>query len=135
MNNIDLTKAFIDRINTHDVNGLIQMMSEDHTFIDSIGSVVHGRKELERAWTGYFRLFPDYKITVKDIFGEGNKVAVFGTAAATYSPSGHLYPDHHWEIPAAWEAQVHNRLISHWAIFADNYKTVQMIQGLDPKPS
>lgn len=133
MSNIDRVRQFIDRINAHDVQGLTALMTDDHIFVDSIGSSVQGRREMERAWTGYFRLFPDYRIQAHDLFEDGDRVAIFGTASATYSPSGHLFPDHHWEVPAAWKAEMRGDLIARWSVFSDNYKTVQMIKGIEPQ--
>ena len=34
----DTVLAFIDRINAHDVEGLAELMSDDHTFIDAHGN-------------------------------------------------------------------------------------------------
>ena len=121
---------FIERMNAHDVDGLCALMTNDHTFVDSIGSTIHGRGEMHRAWTGYFRLFPDYKIVSEDLLQTGNTIAVFGRASATYSPSGHMYKDHHWEVPAAWKAVIKDNLIAEWHVYADNYKTVRMIKGV-----
>lgn len=127
---MDLIHQFIDRINAHDVDGLCALMTPDHTFVDSIGSTIHGREELHRAWAGYFKLFPDYRIVTEDLLQTGNSVAVFGRASATYSPSGRMYKDHHWEVPAAWKAVILDGLIAEWHVYADNYKTVKMIKGI-----
>jgi hypothetical protein len=39
MTPLQVTKAFIERINAHDVEGLYELMSEDHVFINSDGFV------------------------------------------------------------------------------------------------
>ncbi len=62
--------AFIDRINAHDVEGLAELMSDDHTFIDAHGNEVVGREKMSAGWRGYFEWFPDYYIEVNDVFEE-----------------------------------------------------------------
>jgi len=42
----EIVLAFIDRINAHDVEGLAELMSDDHTFIDAHGNQVNGRKKI-----------------------------------------------------------------------------------------
>ncbi len=126
---MDLIYQFIERINAHDVDGLCALMTQDHLFVDSIGSTIHGRDEMHRAWAGYFKLFPDYKVTVDEILHSGMSAAVFGKASATYSPSGHMYKDHFWEVPAAWKAVIRDDLVAEWRVYADNYKTVKMIKS------
>ena len=64
----DTVLAFIDRINAHDVEGLAELMSDDHTFIDAHGNQVSGREKMIAGWRGYFEWFPNYRIEVTDIF-------------------------------------------------------------------
>ena len=33
---------------------------------------------------GYFKLFPDYKIEIIDVYYNGNKMAAFGFASGTF---------------------------------------------------
>jgi len=33
----DIAFAFFDRINGHDVGGLVALMTEDHRFVDALG--------------------------------------------------------------------------------------------------
>ena len=52
-------------INAHDQKGIVFLCTDDHVFIDSLGSQMSGRERLEQAWTGYFSLFPDYRFDVE----------------------------------------------------------------------
>src|SRR6266852_4072924 len=61
---------FIDRINAHDVEGLAELMSDDHIFIDAHGNEVVGREKMSAGWRGYFEWFPDYHIEVNEVFEE-----------------------------------------------------------------
>src|SRR5437762_13773273 len=72
--------AFIDRINAHDVDGLAQLMTDDHRFIDAQGNEVVGRETMTAGWRGYFNLFPVYSIEVNEILEQGETFAMFGFA-------------------------------------------------------
>ena len=60
--------AFVDAINAHNLDRLGELMTDDHTFVDSYGNEVAGRAEMLTGWRGYFEWFPDYQIEVNDIF-------------------------------------------------------------------
>ena len=51
---------------------------------------------------------------------DGNVVAMFGSAQGTYSGKGNLLAEAHWEIPAAWKAEVRNERVSEWRVYADS---------------
>jgi len=55
---VDVALAFVDRINCHDVGGLVALMTEDHLFVDGLGQVVRGREQMEKGWLRYFSWFP-----------------------------------------------------------------------------
>ena len=63
----EVTRAFIEKINAHTLDGLYELMTEDHTFVDGGGDVTKGRKAMRDAWQGYFSMMPDYLITVEYI--------------------------------------------------------------------
>jgi ketosteroid isomerase-like protein len=46
---LELVRAFVGRINAHDVDGLAALMTEDHRFIDSLGQIVRGREAVRAA--------------------------------------------------------------------------------------
>ncbi len=49
----DTIRAFIDRINAHDVAGLAELMSDNHTFIDAHGNEVTGKEKMTAGWRAY----------------------------------------------------------------------------------
>jgi ketosteroid isomerase-like protein len=123
MNNhqpIDVVLAFLDRINAGDVPGMCELMTEDHIFVDALGNQVKGRETMRKGWAGYFKLFPDYKVSHEEIFAQSNVVAAFGSAQGTYAPDGQLSKEKHWNIPAAWKAVVRDGQIAEWYVYADN---------------
>lgn len=108
-NPVEIALAFVRKINEHDLEGLADLMSEEHVFVDTLGARVEGRQKMRQAWIGYFRLFPDYYISCAEVFQEGAVIALFGTAGATG-----------WEIPAAWKAVIRDGRVAEWRVYADN---------------
>jgi ketosteroid isomerase-like protein len=108
-------QKFVARINAHDSSGIIALCSADHVFIDSLGSRLSGRERLEQAWSGYFALFPDYRIEVESAASQDTLALACGFATATHAASQKT-----WRIPAAWRAIVKDGQIAEWQVYADN---------------
>jgi ketosteroid isomerase-like protein len=119
-NAVEIALDFVERINRHDLGGVVALMTEDHHFVDALGQQVRGREQMEKGWLGYFSLFPDYSIKVDNALSNGNVVALFGSAQGTYSSKANLAAEAHWEIPAAWKAVVRDERVSEWRVYADN---------------
>jgi ketosteroid isomerase-like protein len=120
MNPVEIVLQFIDRINQHDADKLVELMAEDHVFIDSLGQSTRGREKMREAWRGYYAFCPDYWISQEDIFGNENAVAVFGWAGGTILANGIRSPENEWRVPAAWRAVVEKDLVKEWRVYADN---------------
>jgi len=54
MTNQETVLAFIRSINSGDANGLGELMSDDHRFIDPLGNAVVGKEKMITGWRGYF---------------------------------------------------------------------------------
>lgn len=107
---------------------MADLMTEDHTFIDSAGTTVSGREKMVAGWGEYLRMFPDYEINVESILAEKNLVAAFGSASGTYNGKRGLVPENRIEMPAAWRAIVENGKIKRWQVYADwteGYKIIE----------
>ena len=116
----DIALEFIDRINSHDIPLLAEMITEDHLFIDAQGNQVRGRQPLERSWRACFEWFPDYSIRVDQAFANGNIAVVTGCATGTYSICGRLSRENRWKTPSAWQSVMRNGKIAEWRVYADN---------------
>lgn len=121
--------AFVEKINAHDVEGLADLMSENHLFVDSLGSVQKGREKMREAWRGYFALFPDYNISVLEIFEKDGTFVLLGSARGTYSVEGSFMEENRWEVPAACKAVIKDGYVTEWRVFADNYKTAKLLRS------
>ena len=110
---------FVDAINSHDVERLATLMTEDHHFIDSGGNTGQGLEHMKNGWAGYYEMCPDYKIEIEEIFEKENKVALFGRTSGTYNlekkPGGEIF----FECTAAWKAMVENGKVKLWQVYAD----------------
>jgi ketosteroid isomerase-like protein len=126
--------SFIEAINRHDVVEISALMTRDHSFIDPAGRLVTGRDAMIEGWTGYFRMFPDYKILIEQIVADGSVVAAFGSASGTFNGKRGLVPANKIEMPAAWKAVVESCQIKIWQVYAD-WTTGVKIMEEDQKAS
>jgi len=120
MRSLDVAKRFVERINAHDVDGLVELMTEDHVFVDSMGDK-SARPRIEAGWGQYFEMVPDYWIKIDQTVSKGNTVILMGSAGGTYiSKGGSLKRENRWKTPAVWVARVRGRKIAAWRIYCDN---------------
>ena len=117
---IEVVLQFEQAINSRNPEGICSLMTSAGEFIDSLGNRIQGTDKLHAAWTGYFKMVPDYSISHSEIFADGNTVAIFGSAQGTFSKDGQLTKENFWKMPAAWRAVVKDGKIVVWQVFADN---------------
>ena len=120
MNPRDVAYKFAAAINRHDVDAICDLMSDDHRFIDGMGTVGEGRAEMEKGWIGYFDMVPDFRIDIAESFSSKNTVVMLGKASGTYTSDGTLKPQNFWKTPAAWRAVIAGDKVRIWQVFADN---------------
>ncbi len=118
--NTSVVLAFVDAINKADTAELLSLMSPDHVLVDSAGNHMSGTKNLEQAWNGYFKLFPDYQIEITDMMEKEGSVGLFGHARATFKGVP-------WNIPAAWLAEIHAGKVKRWQVYADNSVVLEIM--------
>jgi limonene-1,2-epoxide hydrolase len=118
-NETKVVEAFIAAINRHDLSGLSDLMTEDHTFVDPAGRILSGRSNMMAGWKAYFQMFPDYEIHVERLLADKNLVAVFGSASGTYNGTRGVVSKNRIAMPAAWKALVEDGKIKLWQVYAD----------------
>lgn len=137
-----VARAFADAISRQDVEGLAELMTPGHRFVDSMGGVTEGREKMRAGWVGYFRMVPDYEVVVEETYVAGPVVVMLGKARGTYCPSSELLPrsqtrdlghpelkaENRWETPAAWRAVVEGGLVAEWRVYADNEPMRQLMR-------
>ncbi len=85
-----VARAFVRAINRHDVDGIAELMTDEHRFVDSLGATVTGRATVRAAWAGYFRMVPDYEIAIEETYCNTPVVVMLGIAQGTYAADGQL---------------------------------------------
>jgi ketosteroid isomerase-like protein len=120
MRPLETVVAFVGRINARDLDGLAELMTDDHLFVDALDNRVAGRDAMRRAWEQYFSMVPDYSLRVEQTFEHGSRVALFGVAGGTYEGGAGRGKRGEWSIPAAWLAETWGDRVSLWRVYADN---------------
>ncbi len=120
MKNSKVALRFVKRINAHDVEGLVALMTTGHVFVDSLGNKV-SRPSIETGWKQYFEMVPDYWIRIDRTLSDKGTLILLGRAGGTFVPNGgEMRPDNKWETSAAWIAEIRRGKISEWRIYCDN---------------
>jgi hypothetical protein len=125
--NTKITLEFVNAINKADIDRILNLMSNEHVFVDSQDCRIIGKDNIKTGWIEYFKLFPDYKIEIEDTFEKDNLVCLLGYASGTFRNLRNEIDSNYWRIPAAWKAIVHNSQIKHWQVYADNIIVLDII--------
>lgn len=126
--NIAIAIRFVKAINDHEVDEIINLMSEDHIFIDAVNNKSVGKKGMKKGWEGYYELFPDYQIEISDITENVSTVGLFGYISATYKNLTNKLNSNFWRTPASWKAIVENNKIKHWQVYCDYSSLFKIIE-------
>jgi limonene-1,2-epoxide hydrolase len=95
-------------------------MTEEHQFVDSLGTVVEGRDRMRAGWKSYFSMVPDYRIAVDETYCDGPVVVMLGRAQGTYAADGLATAENRWKTPVALRARVEDGKLAEWQVYADN---------------
>ncbi len=120
---------FVWAINRRDVEALAGLMTPEHVFIDSMGTEVVGQEKMRAAWAAYFKIVPDYEISVDESLSDGSVVVLLGAAQGTYAPDGVLRKENWWETPAAFRARIEDGKVAEWRVYADNEPIRLLMRG------
>jgi ketosteroid isomerase-like protein len=108
--------SFIDRVNRGDVDGLAELMTDDHALEVLDEAPLVGKASNIEAWRGYMSAFPDYVISPHQLAERDGLVAVVG-----HTTGSHLgLPDEEERtLTVIWIAQVDRGRLSLWRIEED----------------
>ena len=126
MTPIEVARVFVEAINSGDADRLADLMTEDHTFVDSDGSEHSGRYDMRRGWADYYSMVPDFRIRVQHEASGDDVVALFGVAEGTFADKGELKPENHWRVPAAWRVVVDGDKVAVWHLYVDPTPMVEI---------
>ena len=96
---------FNDKINQRYLNGLVSLMTDDHTFTDNSGDVY---KNMEEGWKAFFENHPDYRNIFTSVTVRDDVVVMVG-----YSTCSN---ERRLNGPSIWTARVRDGLVSEWRV-------------------
>jgi ketosteroid isomerase-like protein len=141
---VHVAMQFVQAINRQDVSALLDLMTPDHQFIDSLGNIVRGRDSMREGWKLYFQMVPDYQLTIEETYPIESKVVMLGSAGGTYShafesiratgmpstlPDGTSKLENRWQTPAAVRARMEDGKVAEWRVYADNEPLRKLMRG------
>jgi ketosteroid isomerase-like protein len=94
-----------EKINQRDLEGLVELMTEDHTFIDNSGDV---DKNMKEGWREFFENYPDYRNIFTSVTVSNNVVVMVG-----YSTCSN---ERRLNGPSMWTAKVLGGRVSEWRV-------------------
>jgi hypothetical protein len=115
MNNRDpkLTALlFNECINNRDIEGLVDLMTENHSLI--LDGHVHTKDKVSsrETWSSFFGMFPDYRNHFLRIESKDDLVVIKGKS--TCSNEDKLNKN------ALWSARIQNDKVSEWQVYEDS---------------
>jgi sigma-B regulation protein RsbU (phosphoserine phosphatase) len=80
---LELVEQLVDAVNGHDTERLVSFYTDNATLVSPVAGEITGRAEIAKWWKTTFSLFPDWTVSLSQVLVDGERVAFFGTAAAT----------------------------------------------------
>jgi ketosteroid isomerase-like protein len=96
---------FNEKINQRDLAGLVELMTDDHIFIDNAGDVHRNMKE---GWKVFFANYPDYRNVFTTVTVNDNAVVMVGHSTSSN--------ERRLNGPCLWTAKVHGGRVSKWRV-------------------
>lgn len=108
----NIALQFNNCITNADINGLADLMAEDHVFIDTANNRIEGKtNNLTKAWEPFFAIYPGYRNIFEKIIVRGSKVFMLGYSVCPEEILNNVY--------CIWVAEVVDSKVSLWHIYAD----------------
>ena len=99
---------FNERINQQDLEGLAELMTDDHKFIDNAGTVTKGKNAMKEGWREFFKKCPDYRNAFTSVTVQDNVVVMVGYSVCSFKPL---------DGPNIWVAKIQGERVSEWRVF------------------
>jgi len=98
---------FNEEINQRNLEGLAELMTDDHTFIDNLGKVTKGKDVMIEGWRDFFEKYPDYRNIFTCVTIQDNVVVMVGYSTCSCKPL---------DGPNIWTAKIRGRRVSEWRV-------------------
>jgi ketosteroid isomerase-like protein len=110
MSDRDIAIQFNDAINARDLDALVALMTDDHRFVDTEGTVFEGIDRCREIWSGFFSAFPDYRNHFDTVEGRHGAIVIAGRSTCS---------DARLAGPALWSVIIVDGLVREWRVCED----------------
>lgn len=110
---------FNECINDQNIEGLSNLMTEDHRCIFNKEETKIGKEIMTKAWSDFFKMLPDYRNHFTKIESRENVVIIIGFSTCSYKPL---------EGPVLWTAKIENDLVAEWRIYGDTEENRKLLE-------
>lgn len=104
---MSIALKFNEKINQQDLEGLAELMTDDHTFIDNSGEITRGKDVMKEGWREFFEKYPDYQNIFTNVTTQNNVAVMVGYSTCSHKPL---------KGPSIWTAKVRKGRISEWRV-------------------
>jgi ketosteroid isomerase-like protein len=101
---------FNERINQQDLEGLAELMTDDHTLTviaNNKGETTKGKNVVKEGWREFFKKYPDYRNIFTCVTIQDNVVVMVGYSTCSFKPL---------DGPNKWTAKIRAGRISEWRV-------------------
>jgi ketosteroid isomerase-like protein len=99
---------FNEKINERNLEGLAELMTDDHTFIDNSGEITRGKDVMKEGWRKFFESYPDYRNVFTSVTVQNEVVVMVGYSTCSYK---------RLDGPNIWTAKVRGGRVSEWRVY------------------
>ena len=110
MDSFDLMSValrFNEKINERDLEGLAELMSEDHAFVDNDNTVTKGKDVMKKGWEQFFKAYPDCRNVFTSVTVQDEVVVMVGYSKCSFKPL---------DGPNVWTARIRDGRIQEWRV-------------------
>lgn len=102
---------FNECINKNDIEGLVELMTDNHSLITYGNKDTEDKESTRKAWADFFKKYPDYINHFKKIESRDNFVIISGESTCSNEKS--------LNSSALWSAIIKNDKVSEWQVYED----------------
>jgi ketosteroid isomerase-like protein len=111
---------FNECINNRDIEGLVALMTDDHSLVCNGHVDTKDKSSSREAWSSFFRMFPDYLNHFTRIESRDDFVVITGKSTCSNEAKLNTH--------ALWSARIQNDKISEWQVYEDNPENRRKLQ-------
>lgn len=110
---LQVATAFVELINSHDLDGIAAAVTEESRFFVEGESPTVGRGPLREAWAGYFEAFPNYFVLVDETHERTDAAYLVGHTFGSHVPAELE------QIPSSviWRCEVVGSQVAEWSVY------------------